>query len=164
VSNWPSSVSQSQIILATPLTGLRRSREERLDGCSYERAADGTVAEGVWAVGAADEVTARQKHRLDRSIHTHATTLQLLQASILRHRILFCIQKQSFCIQGGSSFYILGGAVGARDLWWEAITGEKFVSHMLRYAVWQTANIQGGPKKPHTILLSISLLNIDRFS
>jgi len=26
------------------------------------------------------------------------------------------------------------------------------------------ANVQGGPKKPHTILLSTSLLNIDRFS
>ena len=24
--------------------------------------------------------------------------------------------------------------------------------------------IQGGPKKPHTILMSVSLLNIDRFS
>jgi len=29
---------------------------------------------------------------------------------------------------------------------------------------WPKETIQGGPKKPHTILLSISLLNIDRFS
>lgn len=50
------------------------SREERLDGSFDENSADGTGANKRRAVGAADEVTARQKNRIHLRIHAHLTS------------------------------------------------------------------------------------------